>query len=70
MEADPCVTLMKTETEEGKKVKREGRFGHDMYYQVYKRVDETLATNKEKVGLGSVTAANFFGEGEFGVEVQ
>jgi len=70
MEADPCVTLMKTETEEGKKVKREGRFGHDMYYQVYKRVDETLATSKEKVGLGSVTAANFFGEGEFGVEVQ
>mmetsp|Transcript_32672 Transcript_32672/g.55710 ORF Transcript_32672/g.55710 Transcript_32672/m.55710 type:complete len:321 (+) Transcript_32672:88-1050(+) len=70
MEADPCVTLMKTETEEGKKVKREGRFGHDMYYQVYKRVDETLVANKEKVGLGSVTAANFFGEGEFGVEVQ
>lgn len=70
MEADPCVTLMKTETEEGKKVKREGRFGHDMYYQVYKRVDETLADNKEKVGLGSISAANFFGEGEFGVEVQ
>lgn len=71
MEADPCVTLMKTETEEGKKVKREGRFGHDMYYQVYKRVDyETLADNKQKVGLGSITAANMFDEGEFGVEVQ
>lgn len=70
MEADPCVTLMKTETEEGKKVKREGRFGHDMYYQVYKRVDETLGDNKEKVGLGSISAANFFGEGEFGVELQ
>jgi len=64
MEADPCVTLMKTETEEGKKVKREGRFGHDMYYQVYKRVDET------KDGSGSTSATNFFCEGEFGVEVQ
>ena len=64
MEADPCVTLMKTETEEGKKVKREGRFGHDMYYQVYKRVDET------KSGSGSTNATNFFSEGEFGVEVQ
>jgi tRNA (guanine-N7-)-methyltransferase len=70
MEADPCVMLMKTETEEGKKVKREGRFGHDMYYQVYKRVDETLAVSKQKVGLGSITAANFFQKGEFGVEVQ
>ena len=64
MEADPCVTLMKTETEEGKKVKREGRFGHDMYYQVYKRVDET------KGGSGSTNATNFFRKGEFGVEVE
>lgn len=57
MEQDPCVTLMKTETEEGKKVKRDGRFGHDMYYQIYKRVGERR--------LGSINATNFFGEGEF-----
>ena len=55
MEADPCVHLMRTETEEGKKVKREGKFGHEMYYQVYRRV------GKEEEGMGSVTAENFFG---------
>ena len=55
MEADPCVHLMRTETEEGKKVKREGKFGHDMYYQVYRRV------GSGEEGIGSVTAENFFG---------
>ncbi len=34
MDADPCVALMQSETEEGKKVKREGKFGHEMYYKV------------------------------------
>ncbi|KAL7486516.1 hypothetical protein ACHAW6_012117 [Cyclotella cf. meneghiniana] len=61
MEADPCVELMRTETEEGKKVEREGRFGHDKYYMVYKRVDE-------KVKSG-VTPENFFESGQFGVEL-
>merc|ERR1712029_460703 len=60
MDSDPCVTLMKTTTEEGKKVKREGKFGHEMYYQVYKRVDEKM----NATGPGSVTAENFFQEGE------
>mmetsp|Transcript_10103 Transcript_10103/g.18203 ORF Transcript_10103/g.18203 Transcript_10103/m.18203 type:complete len:316 (+) Transcript_10103:52-999(+) len=59
MKNDPCVTLMKTETEEGHKVKREGKFGHEMYYRVYRRVNEET---------GSVTAENFFQEGQFGVE--
>eukprot|EP00571_Detonula_confervacea_P006061 CAMPEP_0172313500 /NCGR_PEP_ID=MMETSP1058-20130122/20316_1 /TAXON_ID=83371 /ORGANISM="Detonula confervacea, Strain CCMP 353" /LENGTH=319 /DNA_ID=CAMNT_0013027157 /DNA_START=65 /DNA_END=1024 /DNA_ORIENTATION=+ len=66
MEADPCVALMKSETEEGKKVKREGKFGHVMYYQVYRRVNEEVAMDG---GAGSVTAENFFQEGQFGVEV-
>ncbi|KAL7449063.1 LOW QUALITY PROTEIN: hypothetical protein ACHAWC_001162 [Mediolabrus comicus] len=70
MEQDPCVTLMKTETEEGKKVKREGRFGHAMYYQVYKRVDESCPGHVKNVGMGSINAINFFEKGEFGVEVQ
>mmetsp|Transcript_21763 Transcript_21763/g.37365 ORF Transcript_21763/g.37365 Transcript_21763/m.37365 type:complete len:312 (+) Transcript_21763:121-1056(+) len=62
MEEDPCVWLMKSETEEGKKVKREGKFGHEMYYRVYRRVDDGD-------GVGSlVTADNFFEEGQFGVE--
>jgi hypothetical protein len=41
MEDDPCVELMRTETEEGKKVEREGRFEHDKYYMVYTRIDDT-----------------------------
>ena len=65
MEADPCVALMKTETEEGKKVKREGKFGFDTYYQVYRRVND----DEEAAASGSVTAENFFEEGQFGVEV-
>jgi tRNA (guanine-N7-)-methyltransferase len=65
MEEDPCVELMRTETEEGKKVEREGRFGHDKYYMVYKRVDES----EESACLGSVTAENFFQTGQFGVEM-
>jgi tRNA (guanine-N7-)-methyltransferase len=65
MEDDPCVELMRTETEEGKKVEREGRFGHDKYYMVYTRIDD----KEEKKGLGSVTAENFFEIGQFGVEV-
>ena len=61
MEADPCVKLMKETTEEGKKVTREGKFGHDMYYGVYERVGDEEA-------VGSVTADSFFKEGRFGVE--
>ena len=60
MEKDPCVELMKTVTEEGKKVEREGRFGYDKYYMVYKRVE-----NDD----GGVTAENFFEDGQFGVEM-
>ena len=67
MEADPCVLLMKTETEEGKKVRREGKFGHEMYYRVYRRADEGADAGGAR-GSGSVTAENFFREGEFGVE--
>ena len=40
MEEDVCVALMKSETEEGKKVIREGKFGHEMYYRVYRRVGD------------------------------
>ena len=65
MKEDPCVELMRTETEEGKKVEREGRFGHDKYYMVYKRVDES----EESKCLGSVTAENFFDTEQFGVEI-
>lgn len=61
-EADPCVHLMKTETEEGKKVQREGKFGHVMYYRVYRKAEGGG-------GRGNVTAENFFEEGQFGVEV-
>lgn len=63
MEKDVCVSLMKSETEEGKKVKREGKFGHEMYYKVYKRVSD-----EEKHVDNVVTAENFFEEGKFGVE--
>lgn len=61
MSNDPCVELMKTTTEEGHKVTREGKFGHVMYYKVYRRVDDDEAA-------GGVTAENFFEEGQFGVE--
>ena len=61
MEDDTCVALMKSETEEGKKVKREGKFGHEMYYKVYRRVEMKDVTSV-------VTAENFFEEGQFGVE--
>ncbi|KAL9188434.1 hypothetical protein ACHAXT_006812 [Thalassiosira profunda] len=61
-EGDPCVALMKSTTEEGKKVQREGKFGHEMYYKVYQRVEGAAAE-------GGVTAENFFREGQFGVEV-
>ena len=81
MEKDVCVKLMKSETEEGKKVVREGKFGHEMYYRVYRRVeaeDEEMKEDEEldtvgigKCGVGSktVTAESFFVEGQFGVEV-
>jgi tRNA (guanine-N7-)-methyltransferase len=62
MDADPCVKLMKETTEEGKKVVREGKFGHEMYYGVYERISDEKA-------IGSVTASSFFDEGQFGVEV-
>lgn len=64
MEDDPCVHLMKTETEEGKKVTREGKFGHVMYYKVYRRRG-AVDGNGEAGGVG---AENFFEEGQFGVE--
>jgi tRNA (guanine-N7-)-methyltransferase len=39
-EKDPCVLAMKTETEEGKKVSREGR---EKYYAVYERIENAAA---------------------------
>ena len=48
-EKDPCVKAMKVETEEGKKVEREGR---DKYYAVYERIENAEAPR--------VTASNFF----------
>jgi hypothetical protein len=63
MEEDPCVEVMMKETEEGKKVEREGRFGHEKYYMVYRRLEE------EERLLGGVSADNFFEIGQFGVEV-
>ncbi|KAL7515543.1 hypothetical protein ACHAXN_013426 [Cyclotella atomus] len=63
MEEDPCVEVMRKETEEGKKVEREGRFGHEKYYMVYRRLEE------EERLLGGVSADNFFEIGQFGVEV-
>ena len=59
MDEDPCVTLMKTTTEEGSKVERIGVFGHDMYYKVYKRIEDEIEP---------VSVDNFFHEGQFGVE--
>lgn len=49
VEADPCVQAMKHETEEGKKVEREGR---NKYYAVYERIPDADAP--------PVTAENFF----------
>ena len=69
MEADPCVALMKSETEEGKKVIREGKFGHVMYYKVYKRVELSEVESAAASVTAKVTAENFFQEGQFGVEV-
>ena len=69
MEADPCVALMKSETEEGKKVIREGKFGHVMYYKVYKRVELSEVESAAASAVAKVTAENFFEEGQFGVEV-
>ncbi len=51
MEEDVCVKLMKSETEEGKKVIREGKFGHEMFYRVYRRLeaeDEEMKEEKMK----------------------
>lgn len=47
--SDPCVEAMKNETEEGKKVAREGR---NKYYAVYERIVDSDAP--------PVTAENFF----------
>jgi tRNA (guanine-N7-)-methyltransferase len=60
MDADPCVAVMRCETEEGKKVMRSGG---SMYYAVYKRVNDPGVND---VGNSSET---FFKEGCFGVEV-
>jgi tRNA (guanine-N7-)-methyltransferase len=46
---DPCVETMTTETEEGKKVTREGR---DKFYAVYERIENSEAP--------TVNASNFF----------
>lgn len=69
MEEDVCVKLMKSETEEGKKVIREGKFGHEMYYRVYRRLmgdeEKENADTLAKVGtgrVGTVTAETFFAE--------
>ena len=48
-ETDPCVQAMKTETEEGSKVAREGR---SKYYAVYERTENSQALK--------VTSSNFF----------
>ncbi|KAL3793464.1 hypothetical protein ACHAW5_001639 [Stephanodiscus triporus] len=79
MKDDPCVELMKSTTEEGKKVRREGKFGHEMYYAVYERRsandDDDDGNENENENDGedddgsAVTAENFFEEGRFGVEV-
>jgi tRNA (guanine-N7-)-methyltransferase len=47
--ADPCVDAMRTETEEGKKVDRNGG---SKYYAVYERIPDSAAP--------AVTASNFF----------
>lgn len=57
MDADPCVAAMQIETEEGKKVIREGR---SMNYAVYERIDDENTASL-------ITAENFFEEGQFGV---
>jgi len=49
VESDPCVAAMKAETEEGKKVSREGR---EKYYAVYERIPDERAA--------PVHAGNFF----------
>ena len=49
VEHDPCVQAMKTETEEGKKVEREGR---EKYYAVYRRIQDSQAM--------VVNSSNFF----------
>eukprot|EP00566_Odontella_aurita_P020852 CAMPEP_0113573936 /NCGR_PEP_ID=MMETSP0015_2-20120614/26882_1 /TAXON_ID=2838 /ORGANISM="Odontella" /LENGTH=363 /DNA_ID=CAMNT_0000477045 /DNA_START=105 /DNA_END=1196 /DNA_ORIENTATION=- /assembly_acc=CAM_ASM_000160 len=62
MAKDPCVEAMRVETEEGKKVEREGRTP-DVGYAVWERLDE----KDERVPR--VTAENFWEEGQFGVTV-
>lgn len=65
MDADPCVAVMRSETEEGKKVIREGR---SMHYAVYKRIGGNKMGSNGHCSL-TVSAENFFEEGQFGVEV-
>ncbi|KAL7465519.1 hypothetical protein ACHAXS_005837 [Conticribra weissflogii] len=60
LEGDECVRAMRTETEEGKKVRREGR---EMWWKVYRRVG---AERERELEVG---AEGFFGRGEFGVSV-
>lgn len=61
MANDPCVEAMRVETEEGKKVEREGRTP-DVGYAVWERLDE-----KDDVMVPRVTAENFWELGQFGV---
>jgi tRNA (guanine-N7-)-methyltransferase len=49
IDADPCVEAMKTETEEGKKVERNGG---EKYYAVFERIDSSEVTRLD--------ASNFF----------
>lgn len=72
MEEDVCVKLMKSETEEGKKVIRDGKFGHEMYYRVYRRVGAEEEANdnegKKKQEKGDTTSGRNDGKGEVGIE--
>lgn len=44
--ADPAVPLLFTSTEEGQKVSREGRFGHDKYPAVFERIEDAYIPQK------------------------
>lgn len=76
MEEDVCVKLMKSETEEGKKVIRDGKFGHEMYYRVYRRVgaeeeggnDKKEKKKQEEEEDSTTTSRTKDGKGEVGTK--
>mmetsp|Transcript_8341 Transcript_8341/g.15176 ORF Transcript_8341/g.15176 Transcript_8341/m.15176 type:complete len:289 (+) Transcript_8341:55-921(+) len=45
-EGDPCIEAVISETEEAKRVKNLGRFGHDVYLSVFRRVGISMALEK------------------------